>query len=130
MAAPFLNEWSPPSIVAGHTGLLGHIDGGSGNGTITIHRADDTLLATIPLDRPGGAVDGTTGALTLTPDGREDDAPAAGDADYATIRDSSGVALRSLPCVAGSTPVSGSCVLNTLEIELGGRVELVSAVIA
>ena len=128
MPAEFLNEWSPPSIVAAHTGLLGHLDGGSGNGTITIHRADDTLLATIPLDRPGGSVSGT-GALTLAPDGREEDAPAAGDADYATIRDSSGVALRSMPCVQGDSPVEGSCVLNTLEIELGGRVEVVSALI-
>ena len=129
MPAEFLNEWSGPSIVAAHTGLLGHLDGGAGNGTITIHAANDTLLATIPLDRPGGAVDGTTGALTLAPDGREEDAPAAGDADYATIRDSSGVALRSLPCAAGLEPVSGSCVLNTLTIELGGRVEVVAAVI-
>ena len=129
MAAPFLNEWSGPSIVAAHTGLLGHIDGGAGNGTITVHAANDALLAAIPLARPGGAVDGTTGALTLATDGREEDAPAAGDASYATIRDSSGVALRSLPCVQDLGPVAGSCVLNTLTIELGGRVEVVSAVI-
>ena len=129
MTAPFMNEWSPASIEVAHVGLLGHIDGASGNGTITIHRADDTLLATIPLARPGGTVNGTTGALTLAPDGREEDAPAAGDASYATIRDSSGVALRSMPCVQGDSPVAGSCVLNTLEIELGGRVEVVSALI-
>jgi hypothetical protein len=34
-----------------------------------------------------------------------------------------------MPCVAGLSPVVGSCVLNTVDIELGGRVELVSAVI-
>ena len=129
MPAEFLNEWSPPSIVAAHTGLLGHIDGGSGNGTITVHRADDALLATIPLERPGGAVDGTTGALTLAPDGREEDAPAAGNASYATLRNSDGVALRSLPCEAGSVAVEGKCILNTVEIELGGRVEVISMVI-
>ena len=130
MAASFMDIWSPASIEAAHTGLLGYIDGGAGNGTITIHRADDELLATIPLDRPGGTVDGTTGALSLVSDGREDDAPAAGDASYATIRNSDGVALRSMGCEAGIAPVVGKCVLNTVEIELGGRVELVSAVIA
>ena len=129
MAAQFLTAWSPAAIAAAHTGLLGHIDGGSGAGSLTIHRADDTLLATIPLDRPAGTVDGSTGALTLVADGREDDAPAAGNANYATIRNSSGTALRSMPCEAGSSPVVGKCVLNTVEIELGGRVELVSAVI-
>jgi hypothetical protein len=109
---------------------LGHIDGGAGNGAITIHRADDVLLATITLTRPAGTVNGTTGVLTLAQQTREDDAPAAGNADYATIRDSSGTALRSMPCVAGLNPVVGSCVLNTVEVELGGRVELVSAVIS
>ena len=130
MAAPFLNVWSPAAIEAAHTGFLAHIDGGSGAGSITIHRADDVLLATIPLDRPGGTISSVTGALALAADGREDDAPAAGNASYATIRNSSGTALRSMPCEAGSSPVVGKCVLNTVEIELGGRVELVSAVIA
>ena len=129
MAASFLNVWSPPSIVAAHTGLLGHIDGGSGAGSLTIHRADDTLLATITLTRPAGTVNGSTGALTLTQATREDNAPAAGDANYATIRDSSGTALRSMPCEAGLNPVVGKCVLNTVQVELGGRVELISAVI-
>ena len=130
MAAEFLNVWSPASITAAHTGLLAHIDGGSGAGSITIHRADDTLLATIPLARPAGAVDPATGALALASNGREDDAPAAGNANYATIRNSTGTALRSMPCEQGSNPVVGKCILNTVEIELGGRVELVGAVIA
>ena len=129
MPAPFLNEWSGPSIAAGHTGLLGHIDGEAGNGSITIHDAVDVLLATIPLARPGGSVDGVTGALTISPNGREEDAPAAGSASYATLKNSSGVALRSLPCAQGVAPVAGQCILNTVEIELGGRVEVVSMVI-
>lgn len=130
MAASFLNVWSPAAIEAAHVGLLGLIDGGSGNGTITVHAANDTLLATITLSRPAGTVDPADGSLALAQETREDDAPAAGNADYATIRDSSGVALRSLPCQAGLEAVSGVCVLNTVEVELGGRVELVSAVIA
>jgi hypothetical protein len=129
MPAQFLDVWSPASISAAHQGLLDFLDGESGAGSVTIHRSDDALLATIPLQSPGGSVNGANGQVTLLPDGREENAPAAGDANYATLRNSSGTAMRSMECVQGVSPVLNKCVLNTTTIELGGRVELVSAVI-
>lgn len=129
MAAQYLSAWNPTAIVAAHTALLGLIDGGAGVGYIDIFDSSDTLLAHIDLDTPGGTVNGTTGALTLAMDGREDSAPASGTASYATIFDGDDTAYRSLPCQAGSFAVSGACVLNTLSIIAGGPVEIISAVI-
>lgn len=129
MAAQYLSVWNPAAIVAAHTALLALFDGGAANAYVGIFDAADTLLARIDLDVPAGTVNGTTGALTLSPDGREDSAPASGTASYATIFDGDATAYRSLPCQAGSFAVSGACVLNTLSIIAGGPVELISAVI-
>ena len=129
MPAQYLNAWNPAAIVAAHTALLALLDGGATPGYIGIFDSGDTMLARIDLDTPGGTVNGTTGALTLATDGREDSAPASGTADYATIFDGDGTAYRSLTCQAGSFPVSGACVLNTLSIIEGGPVEIISAVI-
>jgi hypothetical protein len=130
MAASYLDAWNPAAIIAAHTALLALIDGAATAGKITLHKSDDTLLATIPLTDPAGTVNGTTGALTLTASARDESADASGTASYATIRDGNNVAYRSLSCQAGSAAVSNKCVLNTLSIIAGGPVELVSAVIS
>lgn len=130
MAADYLSSWNPAAIVAAHTALLGLLDAGTGAASITLHDATDTLLATIPLTAPAGTVDSGTGALTLTPDGREESAPASGTAVYATIRDGDGAAYRSLECEAGAAAVTNKCVLNTTNIIAGGPVEVLSAVIS
>lgn len=126
MAAPYLGTWSPAAKIAAHEALLALLDAhATESASITIHDVDDVLLATIPLDKPSGAVNQSTGKFTLADAGREEDAT-AGAASYATLRDGAGDPHISLPCQAGTTPVAGKCVLNTLTIVAGAPVELVS----
>jgi hypothetical protein len=129
MAAPYLSTYSPAALIAAHTALLGVIDGDTNPGKVTIHNTADVLLAEIPLADPGGSVNQTTGALSLTPDGREDDAPAAGTPSYGTVRNGAGTAIHSLPCQQGTEAVPGKCVLNTMSIQAGDAVELISWII-
>ena len=129
MPAEHLNTWSPAAKIAAHTELRDLLDTGSGAASITIHAEDDTLLSTLPLATPCGTVNGTTGALTLTPDGRDEAAAASGTPDYASIRDADGVVHTSLPAEQGTTPVPGKIVISSASITEGEPVELVSAVI-
>ena len=129
MAAPFMDQWSPATRIAVHEAFVDFLDGPSGNASVTIHRNDDVLLATLDLQRPCGTVDPTTGQITFAPDGLEENAPNEGTAAYAVIRDSSGDPHRSLGCIQGSVPVLNKCVLNSTLIEENGRVELISMVI-
>jgi hypothetical protein len=129
MAASYLSAWSPAAIVAAHTALLALLDTGATVGSITIHDSADVELAQIDLEDPAGAVNGTTGVLTLAP-AAAGTATATGTASYATIRDADGDPHRSLTCQAGSSAVTDRCVLNTLSIVSGGPVEIVSAVIS
>ncbi|WP_295440937.1 hypothetical protein [uncultured Thiodictyon sp.] len=126
MAAPYLNDWSPDAKGAANAALRAAVDAETDPSYISIHSSSDTLLAEIPLARPIGSVDSGTGIWSLSPDGREEEAPANGTAAYATIRDGAGMGHHSLPCEAGSSPVAGKCVLNTLAIAAGKPVELVS----
>lgn len=129
MPAQYLDDWSPAFLVASHEALVTLIDAHATDpGSITIHDAADVLLATIPLTKPCGTVNQTTGALTLTTDGREENAT-AGTASYASLRDGAGAVYHSLPCEAGVEPVAGKVVLNTLAITAGAPVEIDSVVI-
>lgn len=129
MPAQYLNDWSPAFLIVSHEALVTLIDAHATNaGSITLHDADDVLLATIPLTKPCGTVNQTTGVLTITTNGREESAT-AGTASYATLRDGAGAAHHSLPCEAGTVAVAGKVVLNTLTITAGSPVELDSVVI-
>lgn len=129
MAAEYLTAWRPSAIVASHTALLALLDGATTAAKVTLHDSSDTLLATVPLTDPAGTVNGTTGALTLTPNGRDESADAGGEAAYATIRDGDGLAYRSLPCQTGSSAVTGYCVMKSTTIVAGSPVEIVSLTI-
>lgn len=129
MPAPSVATYSAAALVAAQTSLLTLIDTGSGAGSIKIRDAADVLLAEIALTDPAGTVNGTTGQLTLTPDGREESAPAGGTAAYAEICAVSGSVVLALPCQAGASPVSGKCVINTLTIVIGAPVEIASITI-
>lgn len=130
MAAEHLGSWSPAVLTAAHASLLALLDAAATPAKITLHSSADTLLSTVPLTQPAGSVDSETGALTLTPDGRDDSAVAGGVASYASIRDGDDTVLRSLPCISGMAPVPGYCVLNNLSIVEGGPVALEDIVIS
>lgn len=126
MAAQYLTGWNPLAIVAAHTSLLALLDAQTGAASVTIHSSTDALLAQIDLTDPCGSVNGTNGVLTLTPNGREEAAPAGGAASYASIRDGAGTVMRSVPCQQGLTPVAGYCVMSNLLIVSGEPVEILS----
>ena len=128
MPAPSGAEYSAAALVAAQTALLALIDTGSGNGTIKIRTSADALLATINLTDPAGTVNGTTGQLTLTA-ASTPNASATGTAAYGEICDVAGAVVLAMPASAGSSPVSGEIVINTLSLVSGTPVELLSATI-
>lgn len=130
MPAPASATYSATALVQAHTSFRDLIDSGSSAGFVRIRNSSDTLLAQIPLADPCGTVNGTTGQLTFdVTNAKDTSADATGTAAYAEFCDSDGDVHLSLPAEAGTTPVSGKIVLNTLSIVSGGPVELVSATI-
>ena len=129
MAVPSVATYSAAALIAAHTAFRDLIDAGSGAGSIKIRDASDVLLAQIPLTDPCGTVNGTTGQLTITMDGRDESADADGTAAYGEFCDSDGVVHLSLPAEEGSSAVSGKIVLNILSIFADGPVEVLSATI-
>jgi hypothetical protein len=126
MPAPSVATWSVEVLVGAHTFVVTQMDTGAPPAKWRIRSAADVLLAEGPLTDPCGTVNGTTGQLTLTPDGRDDSATASGTAAYAELCESDNTVHLSIPCQAGSSAVSGKCVLNTLTITAGLPVEILS----
>lgn len=129
MPAPTSATYSVAAKVAAHTAFRDLIDAGPAAGSIKIRDAADVLLAQIPLSDPCGAVNGTTGQLTLSIAARDESADASGTAAYAEFCDSTGAVHLSLPAQQGAAAVSGYIVLNTLTIAAGGPVEVLSATV-
>ena len=125
MAAQHLSAWSPAAKGSAHTALLEFLDAGASSASLTIHDASDKLLVTVALTEPCGTVNGTTGALTLTPAGTGTGVD-EGVPSYASLRDGSGTVHRSLPCEQGMSPVVNKCVLNVMSISVGTVVTVVS----
>ncbi len=131
MPAPGSATYSAAAKVAAHTSFRDLVDSGSGAVLVKIRDSSDVLLAQITLNDPCGSVDGGTGQLTFDVDPAliDSSANASGTAAYAEICDSDGDVHLALPAQAGSSPVSGKIVLNTLSIVSGAPVELISATI-
>ena len=129
MPAPSTATYSVAAQIAAHAAFRDLLDAGGLAGAVQIKDDDDVLLAEIPLTYPCGTVDALTGRLTITPDGRDEEADASGTAAYAEFCDSNGVVHLSLPAQAGSSAVVGKLVINTLSIVAGGPVEVLSATV-
>lgn len=130
MPAPSVATYSAAALVAAHTAFRDLIDSGSGAGLIRIRDSADVLLAEITLADPCGTVNGTTGQLTFSSMPRSDSsANASGTAAYGEICTSAGAAHLALPAQAGTSPVSGKIVLNTLTITSGQAVSILSTTI-
>jgi len=129
MPAPAQATYSAAALVAAHTSFRDTIDSGSAAGFIRIRSSTDVLLAQVPLSDPCGTVNGTTGQLTLSIAGPDSSADNTGTAAYGEVCDSDGDVHLALPAEAGSSPVAGKLVLNTLAITAGGTVTIVSATI-
>lgn len=129
MPAPSVATYSAAALVAAHTAFRDLIDSGSGAGLIRIRDSADVLLAEMTLADPCGTVNGATGQLTLTMPQSDASANASGTAAYGEICTSAGVAHLALPAQAGTSPVSGKIVLNTLTITSGQAVSILSVTI-
>lgn len=129
MPAPSVATPSVAALVAAHTAFLALLNAGAGPALCRIRSAADVLLSEITLTDPAGTVNGTTGQLTLTPDGRDESANASGTAAYGELCDSDGNVHYAIPAQAGSTPVPGKLVVNTLTIVAGLPVEILSITI-
>jgi hypothetical protein len=125
MAAQYLTAWNPDAIEAAHIALLALLDADTNPAKVTLHTSSDTLLATVVLTDPAGTVNSTTGKLTLT-QAASVNAVADGTVNYATLRDGAGVAYRSYPCSAGSSPVANTCVITDLSVSTGQQVDILS----
>lgn len=129
MAVPAVATYSSAALVAANTSFRDLIDSGAGAGSVKIRDSADVLLATCPLNDPCGTVNGTTGQLTFSFNGRDESADASGTIAYAEFCTSSGTVHLSLPAQAGSSAVSGKVVFNTLTVTAGGPVEITSATV-
>lgn len=129
MPAPSVATYSAAALVAAHTSFRDLIDSGSAAGFIRLRDSADVLLAQVQLTDPCGSVNGTTGQLTFSIAGPDASADAAGTIAYGEICDSDGDVHLALPAQAGSSPVSGKLVVNTLSVVASGAVYIVSATI-
>lgn len=130
MPAPSQATYSVAALVAAHTSFRDLIDSHATlPGVIRIRDAADVLLGTVVLTDPCGTVNGTTGQLTLSIAARDESADAGNTAAYGEICDGGGAVHLALPCQAGTAPVAGKLVLNTLTIMAGGPIEISSATI-
>lgn len=126
------HSYSVAALVAAHTAIRDLLDSADPSpGVLDIYDNSGTpvLLGTIELDLPSGTINGTTGQLTLVQGAREESAPASGTAAFGVFKAGDGTPVLTLDCQAGTEPVSGALVLNTLVVVAGGPIELVSATI-
>jgi hypothetical protein len=125
-------------IAAAHEAVLALLDAAVTPGQIRAYTgaapatvetaATGTLLGTIILAKPAGEVSPGTGQLIIDHDAstRDESADASGTIGYVRITDGAGVGLIDLPAAAGTEPVSGQAVFNTLTVVAGGPIELAS----
>lgn len=121
--------YSAAAKVAAHTAFRDLMDAETGTAKIRIRDNSNVLLAEIILSDPSGSVDAGTGQLTFSIATQETDAPATGTADTAQFVDADDAVHLTLPCTQGTAAVSGECVLNSLDIIIGGDVSVLSAVV-
>lgn len=130
MPAPGTYTYSVAAKVAAHTAFRDLIDSHATlPGVILVRDAADVLLGTITLDDPCGAVDGGTGQLTFAATTRDESADAGGDIAYVEICDGGGAVHLALPAEAGTTPVSGKAVFNTLTVVAAVPIEIGSVTV-
>ena len=91
------------------------------------YNASEALIGTVTLEKPCGSVDAGTGQLTFLPDSGV--GSANGTAARMDVLDGAGVFWVTMPCVEGVEPVSGSCVMPSLAIEVGSPIVVTSATI-
>lgn len=130
MPAPGSYTYSAAAKVAAHTAFRDLIDAHATlPGSIKVRDAADVLLGTITLADPSGTVNGGTGQLTFAATTRDESADAGGTIAYVEICDGAGAVHLALPAEAGTVPVSGKAVFNTLTVVASGPIEINSVTV-
>ena len=132
MPAPLVQTYSVATLVGVHTWFRDLIDSHATlPGLLRLRDAADVLLSEVPLAEPCGTVNGATGQLTfdVDPVPRDESANAGGIVAYGEICDGAGIVHLALPAQAGTVPVSGKIVANTLTVVAGGPVEALSVTV-
>lgn len=112
-----------------HQAMADLIDSGSGAGLVKFRDESGVLLATVPLAKPCGSVNITSGRLTFAMAGRDDFIDVSGMLDHVDVTDSSGNIYLQLPAVEGLVPVPGKIVVDKLALTAGKALELDSLVV-
>lgn len=121
--------YSAAAKIAANTAFLGVLDGAETEAKLRLKNGLGVILATILLDDPCGTVNGTTGALTITAASAAN-ISVTGNAVTAELCDGDNVVHKTMPCISGSAPVAGFCVLRVTQLYVGGTVAIVSLVIS
>lgn len=129
MPAPAQYTYSPAALAAAHAAFRDLLDAHATlPASLRIRDGADTLLGEIPLAKPSGTVNAGSGQFIadIDPTPRDEGTVAGGTAAYGELCDGAGVVHLALPCEAGTAPVSGKLVLQTLTVVAGAPIELVS----
>lgn len=130
MPAPSQYTYSVAALVAAQTSFRDLVDSHATlPGVIKVRDAADVLLGTITLADPSGTINGATGQATFVPAARDESADAGGEIAYVEICDGGGAVHLALPAQAGTSPVSGKAVFNTLTVVAGGPIEISSVTV-
>lgn len=126
MPAPAQETFSTSAKVNAQTALRDLIDAGAGAGKLKLRSSADALLWQTNLTDPCGTVAGGTGILTITVPAGTVNASATGTIAYGEITDSNDNVIWSAPAAAGTAPVAGQVVVNTLSAVSGQPLVVVS----
>jgi hypothetical protein len=121
-------SYSLGTAVALRETMLARITAGAADPTLAIYTAANTLLATVVIDPVASGIDPVTADLTLVIATQEDASPASGTAAYGVILNGDGDPEARAPCQAGSTPVAGTIVINSLTLIEGAPFEVRSCI--
>lgn len=119
-----LNAW-----VAAHEAVMDLIFTGSDEAKLAVFDSNDVKLTEAILDSATSTVDALTGTLTLAVLTQDASAAASGTASYAHVIAADNAPIIELPCAEGTVSVSGTCVMNTLEVIATGPTYVASLTI-
>jgi hypothetical protein len=122
--------WPVQSRYVRNLATLTQLQNGTGASGIVLLSAASVVLGTVVIDTATSSASSVTAALTLVPVAGAVGV-AAGVAATAKIvaRDGTTV-IDTVPVATGTTPVTGSVVLDSTTVEVGGAITITSAVIA
>ena len=124
MAAEYMDSWSPKAKAAANQAVLSYLGAFA---IITIHGISDEVLVTVNTrNDPLATIDAATGAIDFRFSNTPVLVAGSGTASYATLRTSSGVAVRSMPCTVKSSISEEPFQILSLQDYTGGVVTLKS----